>query len=101
MSIQQFLSRRIFALLFIGFVLSLVFPAIFDSGFPETALAFSLLSKNPFFTTRKLEGHCGLGIPIAEKIIKAHNGSLKIVNIEKGRGTEAIIYLPGKDTKDI
>lgn len=40
--------------------------------------------KQPFFTTYKLEGHSGFGLSIADKIIKAHNGFIKINSLETG-----------------
>ncbi|MCK9474658.1 MAG: ATP-binding protein [Candidatus Muirbacterium halophilum] len=44
-----------------------------------------------FFTTNK-EGS-GLGLPVVEKIVKAHNGEIK-VSSEFGEYTEICIYLP-------
>jgi hypothetical protein len=49
--------------------------------------------KDPFFTTWKNQGHVGLGISIADKIIQAHDGLL-LFESETGLGTRAIIYLP-------
>ena len=45
----------------------------------------------PFFTT-KTDGN-GLGLPIAYRIIKQHQGSIK-VDSQVGQGTEVNIYLP-------
>ena len=45
----------------------------------------------PFFTT-KTDGN-GLGLPIAYRIIKQHQGSIK-VDSRVGQGTEVNIYLP-------
>ncbi len=46
---------------------------------------------DPLFTTKS--GHMGLGLNYAECIVLAHNGSLKIVNLD-GEGVEAQIRLP-------
>ncbi len=56
--------------------------------------------KNPFFTTKKSEYHCGLGLSIADKIIEAHKGSLNI-QINKENNSLATIYLPmqGKENE--
>jgi signal transduction histidine kinase len=50
--------------------------------------------KKPFFTTRKIEGHCGFGLPNAEKIVKAHGGVLEIENNAGGRGSICTVYIP-------
>jgi PAS domain S-box-containing protein len=44
-----------------------------------------------FFTTKK--NSLGLGLPLAYKIIKAHNGKINIES-ERGKGTKVIISLP-------
>jgi signal transduction histidine kinase len=51
------------------------------------------LVKNPFFTTRKSEYHSGLGLTIANKIIEAHGGQMRIEN-NNGNNTVVTIYLP-------
>lgn len=51
--------------------------------------------KEPFFTTRKNEGHSGFGLSIADKILTTIGGFLDISS-KKGNGTKAIIYLPIK-----
>ncbi len=47
----------------------------------------------PFFTTKE-EGS-GLGLPICQKIIKAHGGTIQIESILQ-KGTKFIITLPSK-----
>jgi signal transduction histidine kinase len=49
--------------------------------------------KNPYFTTRKSEYHSGLGLSIADKVIKAHGGYLNI-EITQNNQTSVTIYLP-------
>ncbi|MFC1833516.1 PAS domain-containing sensor histidine kinase [Thermodesulfobacteriota bacterium] len=48
----------------------------------------------PFFTTKKRG--TGLGLPIAKKIIEAHNGTIRVESLQ-GAGTEVRIELPHKD----
>ena len=50
--------------------------------------------KKPFFTTDKYIGHSGFGLAIAEKIIDAHHGFLKI-DSEVRKYTQVNIYLRG------
>jgi len=47
----------------------------------------------PFFTTRKSEGHSGFGLTIAKKIIEAHEGQLIIDSVAE-EGTTVTFYLP-------
>ena len=63
-----------------------------DTG-PGIAKEFLKDVRNPFFTTWKDQGHVGLGLSIADKIIQAHNGYLHIES-EPGEGTTVTIYLP-------
>ena len=49
--------------------------------------------KKLLFTTWKEEGHPGLGLAIAEKIIQVHGGSL-FLGSTLGEGTTATLYLP-------
>jgi signal transduction histidine kinase len=46
----------------------------------------------PFFTTKHRGS--GLGLPIVKKIVEAHGGSIEITSAP-GRGTEAVLRLPG------
>ena len=47
----------------------------------------------PFFTTRRDEGHNGLGLTLATEILSAHGGSLTI-DENVGRGTRVTLRLP-------
>ena len=47
--------------------------------------------------TRGISG-TGLGLPIAKRIIEAHNGSIKVVS-ELGKGTTFCVYLPKTKVK--
>ncbi|MCD6098806.1 PAS domain-containing protein [bacterium] len=47
----------------------------------------------PFFTTKDIGEGTGLGLTIADNIIKAHGGSLQISS-EKGVGTDVVVTLP-------
>jgi len=48
---------------------------------------------DPFFTTKSDKGGIGLGLSIADKIIKDHNGHI-IISSDKGKGTTFQITLP-------
>jgi hypothetical protein len=63
-----------------------------DTG-PGIAKEFLESVKNPFFTTWKDQGHAGLGLAIADKIIRAHNGYLDIESIPDA-GATLSIHLP-------
>ncbi len=47
----------------------------------------------PFFSTKGREHGTGLGLPIAEEIVRAHRGEIEMLSIP-GRGTEVIVRLP-------
>jgi signal transduction histidine kinase len=46
----------------------------------------------PFFTSKKRRG-LGLGLPICDRIIKSHGGTIKVLS-QPGRGTAFEIHLP-------
>jgi signal transduction histidine kinase len=48
---------------------------------------------DPFFTTRRNEGHNGLGLTLAEEMAHAHGGQLSI-DENDGRGTRVMLQLP-------
>lgn len=47
----------------------------------------------PFFSTKKPGHGTGLGLPIAEQIVRAHRGEIEVLSIP-ARGTEVIVRLP-------
>ena len=49
--------------------------------------------KEPFFTTRKQDGFSGFGLSIADKIFRAHHGSMEISSSQES-GVTVTIYLP-------
>jgi len=49
--------------------------------------------RDPFFTTKRASGGTGLGLPVSDKIVQEHNGSLSFES-EPGLGTTAILRLP-------
>jgi len=53
----------------------------------------------PFFTTRKSEGHAGFGLTNAKKIIEAHEGQLSINSVPE-EGTAVTFYLPVLSSDD-
>lgn len=65
---------------------------ITDTG-PGIASDFLSRVKDPFFTTWKEQGHLGLGLANADKIIRFHRGQL-LVNSGPNSGTRIKIYLP-------
>jgi len=50
--------------------------------------------KEPFFSTRLDRGGLGLGVSISRSIVKEHGGTLEFES-EAGKGTRAVIRLPG------
>jgi two-component system, cell cycle sensor histidine kinase and response regulator CckA len=47
----------------------------------------------PFFTTKSKGTFVGLGLPLVDHVVRAHNGSYKLMS-KKGEGTSVRIYLP-------
>jgi len=47
----------------------------------------------PFFSMKPKEMHLGLGLPLVEKIVRAHNGTLNITSRNQ-EGTSIRVYLP-------
>jgi PAS domain S-box-containing protein len=66
-----------------------------DTGF---GIDDSSLSKifQPFFTAKKRRG-LGLGLPICDRIVKAHGGAIEVES-QVGRGTTFRIFLPLRQT---
>jgi len=50
----------------------------------------------PFFSTKGRGQGTGLGLPIAEEIVRAHRGEIEMLSIQ-GRGTEVIVRIPVAD----
>jgi signal transduction histidine kinase len=48
---------------------------------------------SPFFTTKAATGGTGLGLPIAQKIITSHQGSIQVTS-DEGHGATFTITLP-------
>lgn len=42
----------------------------------------------PFFTTRRSEGGTGMGLGIVSALLKAHGGTIKLIDTERGAGFE-------------
>jgi two-component system NtrC family sensor kinase len=65
-------------------------------GIPENIKAKIF---EPFFTTKEVGQGTGLGLSISHGIIEKHMGSIKVKS-EVGQGSEFIILLPVKQTKE-
>jgi signal transduction histidine kinase len=50
----------------------------------------------PFFSTKGRGQGTGLGLPIAEEIVRAHRGEIEMLSIP-GTGTEVIVRIPFAD----
>ncbi|KXK49632.1 MAG: histidine kinase [Chlorobi bacterium OLB5] len=69
---------------------------ICDNG---TGIPPEILSRifDPFFTTKKVGEGTGIGLDLVNRIIKNHNGEIKVFS--KPGNTEFKIYIPVQDTK--
>lgn len=67
--------------------------SLYDDG-PGIADADRELVFEPFFT-RKVRGS-GLGLPLAQSIVQAHNGKMKLVCLKGQKGCQFQIWLPLK-----
>lgn len=47
----------------------------------------------PFFSTKAPRRGTGLGLPIAEQIVRAHRGMIEVLSVP-GRGTEVVVRIP-------
>ena len=54
--------------------------------------------KDPFFTSKSESGGTGLGLPIAQRVIEAHNGFIRVVS-ELGKGSTFSVVLPKTEVK--
>jgi signal transduction histidine kinase len=52
----------------------------------------------PFFTSKKRRG-LGLGLPICDRIVKAHGGTLQVESVP-GKGTTFTLHLPIKGSAE-
>jgi len=59
-------------------------------GIPPKVLA---RTTEPFFTTRRSQGHNGLGLTLADEVARAHGGSLSIRD-NNGVGTAVTLSFP-------
>jgi len=50
----------------------------------------------PFFSTKDRGQGTGLGLPIAEEIVRTHRGEIEVLSISD-RGTEVVVRLPLAD----
>jgi signal transduction histidine kinase len=68
---------------------------------PSASLPAEFLAevKSPFFSTWKNQGKSGLGLALADKIIKSHGGMLEIKSDSK-HGVQQIIYLPVTESNE-
>jgi len=54
----------------------------------------------PFFSTKGRGQGTGLGLPIAEEIVRAHRGEIEMLSIP-GKGSEVIVRIPLADASPV
>jgi signal transduction histidine kinase len=54
----------------------------------------------PFFSTKGRGQGTGLGLPIAEEIVRAHRGEIELLSMP-GKGTEVIVRIPLADKSPV
>jgi len=60
----------------------------------------ALRALDPFFTTRAPGPHVGMGLAVAQAVVRRHGGDLEIRS-SKGEGTVVEFYLPGQAPEDV
>jgi signal transduction histidine kinase len=63
------------------------------TGIPRENLTRIL---KPFFTTKETGQHVGLGLNLAEEIVRRHGGTLRVESAQ-GKGTSVIVSLPAAE----
>lgn len=63
------------------------------AGIPESQRAAALRPFTRLDTSRLSQGHCGLGLAIAQRIAEVHGGSLTLGQSPSG-GLDAVLHLP-------
>ena len=63
-------------------------------GIPDKELDRLLKPFERLDEARGNEGGCGLGLSIADRIVKAHDGKLELISNKKDKGLEAKIIIP-------
>jgi len=63
-------------------------------GIPDKELARLLKPFERLDEARGNKGGCGLGLSIADRIVKAHEGKLELISNKKNKGLEAKITIP-------
>ena len=63
-------------------------------GIPDKELERLLKPFERLDEARGNEGGCGLGLSIADRIAKAHDGKLELISNKKDKGLEAKITIP-------
>jgi signal transduction histidine kinase len=66
--------------------------SVADSGVGMDKAALDRLF-SPFYSTKRSQGGSGLGLLMAQSIVRAHGGHMDVES-EKGKGTTVSVYLP-------